>query len=98
MGNLGCHVGQHGGDVLVGKAMKSVALHTCSTKFARERHDLGNGRLAAMKARVEAGDLRYGGKPLGNGFNGGEVVWLMKRCERYECAEVFENLRGHDRR
>ena len=45
-----------------------------------------------MKARVEAGDLRHAGQPLGHRVDGREIVGLMQRRERDERPEVLQDL------
>ena len=61
--------------------------------LARQRHQLGDRRLAAMKAGVEAGDLRHVGQPLGDRFDRREVVRLMQRRQRNQRSQLVEHLR-----
>ena len=62
--------------------MKAVSLHAVLAKIARQRHQFGDCRLAAMKAGVEAGNLRHAGQALGDGFDGRQIVRLMQRRQR----------------
>ena len=78
--------------------MEAVALHVVADHGARQGHELGDGRLAAMEAGVEAGHLRHVGQPLGHRVDGGQVVRLMERGERRQLAQLVEDLRRHDRR
>ena len=41
-----------------------------------------------MEARVEAGDLRHAGKPLGDRVDRGQVVRLMQRRQRHELPQA----------
>ena len=43
-----------------------------------------------MKARVEAGDLRHAGQPLGDRVDRREIVRLVERSERYQLAQFVE--------
>ena len=53
----GWGLGQHRGDVPVRQPVEAVALHAFARprKARGQRHQLGDGRLAAMEAGVEAG-------------------------------------------
>ena len=95
--DLGRHVRQHGRDVLVREPVKTISLHAAAAQVARQRHHLGDGGLPAMKAGIEAGDLRHARQSLGHGVDGGEVVRLMKRRQRHERAQVREDFRRDDR-
>ena len=94
----GATVGRTDAMYSVREPVESVALHAAATEIARQRHDLGDRRLAAMKARVETGDLRHARQSLGHGIDCGEVVRLMERRERHQGAEVRQDLRRDDRR
>ena len=98
VGDLRRNLRQDRGDVLVRQAVEAVALHTGRADLARQRHELGDGRLAAMEARVEAGDLRHAGQPLRDRVNRREIVRLVERRERYQRAQLVEHLRRDDRR
>jgi hypothetical protein len=93
IGHVRRHLGQHRRDVLVRKPVEAVALDPGLTDLSGERHELRHGGLAAMEAGVEAGDLRDAGQPLRHRLDGGEVVGLVKRCQRHESAEILQNLR-----
>ena len=66
----------------VRQTVKAVALHAGAANLPRQRNQFRDSRLTAMEARVEAGDLRHAGKPLGHRFNRRQVVRLMERGER----------------
>ena len=57
--------------------MKTVALHSFAANFARQRNQFGDGRLAAMKTRIEAGNLRHMRQTFKNRFDGCQVIRLM---------------------
>ncbi len=82
---------------LVRQAVETVPLYTGTANLAGQRHYFGDCRLAAMKARVEAGDLRHAREPLDDRFNRREIVRLVKRSERHQLAQFFENVRRDDR-
>ena len=96
-GDLRRHLRQDRGDVLVRQAVEAVALHAGAADLAGQRHHFGDRRLTAMKARVEAGDLRHTGEPLGDRFDRREIVRLVERSERHQLAQFFQNLRRDDR-
>ena len=98
-GDLRRDLRQHRRDVLVRQAVKAVALHAGVADLARQRHELGDRRLAAMKAGVEAGDLRHVAAGVRHDrLDRREVVRLMQRRERHQRAQVLEHLRRDDRR
>jgi hypothetical protein len=76
--------------------VKAVALHAGVANRFRQRHELGDRRLAAMEAGVEAGHLRHGGEQLVHHVDRGEVVGLMERCQRDERPQVVQHLRCDD--
>ena len=84
--------------VFVRQAVEPVALEARAAEVPWEGHELGDRRLAAMKARVEAGDLRHAGQPLGHRVDGREVVGLMQRRKRDERPEVLQHFGSNDRR
>src|SRR5208282_2990443 len=49
--------------------------------------------VAAMKARVEARDLRHGRQALADRLDRRQIVRLMQRGERRQCAQFLEDLR-----
>ena len=59
--DLGRNLGQNGSDIFVGQSMKAISLQLRFAEVTRQRNDFGNRRLAAMKAGIEAGDLRDAG-------------------------------------
>ena len=62
VGDVGRHLGQHRGDVLVREAVEAVALDAALADRLGQRDQFGDGRLAAVEARVEAGHLRHAGQ------------------------------------
>ena len=91
--DLGRHPGQDRRDVFVRQAVKPVALDARAADLERQRNQIGDGLVPAMKTRVEAGDLRHAGQPRGDRIDGREVVRLMQGRERHELAQVVEHLR-----
>ena len=70
-----------------GRGSRSAA-RRASRMSRGQRHELGDGRLAAVEARVEAGHLRHVRQALGDGFDRREVVRLMQRRQRNQLAQV----------
>ena len=93
LGDLWCDLRQDRGDVLVGQPVKAVALHAGAADLPGQRNQFRDGRLTAMEARVEAGDLRHAGKPLGHRVNRRQVVRLMERGERDQLPQILQNRR-----
>ena len=89
---------QHGGDVLVGEAVESVALHALPRQLLGQREHLGHRRVAAMERRVEAGDLRQFRPPLEQHPDRGQVVRLVQRRERRQRAESLHDVAIHQDR
>ena len=89
---------QHRRDVLVRQAVKPVSLDTRLSDVLGQRHQLGDRRLSAMEARVEAGDLRHAWQPRRGRVDRGEVVRLVERGQRDEIAKVLQHLGGDERR
>ena len=91
-GNFRRDLRQDRRDVLVRQAVKAVSLHARLADFARQRNELGDCRLPAMEARVEAGDLRHAGQALEHRFDRRQVVRLMERSQRDELLEALPVL------
>ena len=72
--------------------MEAVALHAGAADLPRQGNELGDRRLAAVEARVEAGHLRYAGKPVEDRLDGGQVVRLVERGQRDERPQLLEDL------
>jgi hypothetical protein len=89
---------QDRGDVLVRQPVESVALHAGIADLLGQRDQLGHGRLAAMKAGVEAGDLRYAGQALLDRFDRRQIVRLMERRQGDEGPQLLQHLGGDDGR
>jgi hypothetical protein len=53
---------QNRSDVFVRQPVEAITLNAGAPHFTRNRHQFGNRGLAAMKRRVEAGDLRTPGR------------------------------------
>ena len=68
--------------------MKTVALHPGAADLHGQRNQLGNGRLPAMKARVEAGNLRHIGEQRGYRVDRGEVVRLVERSQGLQLSQM----------
>src|SRR5262249_49506892 len=73
---------ENGGDVFVGQTVKAIALNTGATDFARERDQLRDGGLAAMKTGIEAGYLRHTRHSMRDCVDRGEVIRLVQRRQR----------------
>jgi hypothetical protein len=92
------HLRQHRGNVFVRQPVEPVALHAGGADLPRQRHDFGDGRLAAMKARIEAGDLGHAGETLRDRIDRRKVVRLVKWSQRDQCPQLLQHLRRHERR
>ena len=92
LSNLWCDLWQDRRDVFVRQTVKAVALHAGAADLPGQRNHLRDGRLTAMEARVEAGDLRHAGKPIAHRVNRRQVVGLMKRSERDQLPQILQNL------
>jgi hypothetical protein len=57
--------------------MEAVSLQPHFANFDRQRNELGNGCMALMETRIEAGNLVRVREPLRNFFNGSQIVRLM---------------------
>ena len=89
-------LGQDRRDVLVRQSVEPVPLHAGTAQLTREGHQLRHGGLAAVEARVEARHLRHARQPLGRGLDRGDVVGLVQRRERDECAKLLQHAGGDD--
>ena len=88
----GANLRQDGSDVFVRQAVKAVSLHAGLANFARQRNELGHRRLSTMETGIEAGHLRHVGQLFKDGFDGREIVRLMKRRKGNQFLEFCENL------
>ncbi len=75
--------------------MKPVPPNALVCEPARQSECLSKIRLAAMKGRVEAGDLRNLRRNVQDRANGGEIVRLMKRRQRRKPRKVVQDTRCH---
>ena len=78
--------------------MEAVTLHACVADLARQRYELRHSGLAAMKARVEADDLRHSRQPFPHRLDRRQVIRLMERGQWNQRTQVLQHLRCHDRR
>src|SRR5439155_23752345 len=76
---LGRNLSQPARDVLVGKAMKSVAPHSFRVEVLGDRKAIGNLRMASVECRIEAGDLQYVRLSRQDRADWTEGIWLVKR-------------------
>ena len=60
--------------------MEPVALDARTAQVPGQRHELGDCRLAAVEARVEARDLRHPRQPLRHRLDGRQVVQEIKQA------------------
>ena len=86
------HVGQGRHDKLVRKTMKTIASYSPRAIGARQCERLGDGRLTVVKGGIETSNLRHLRRGCRNGSDGGDIVRLMERRERYQLCK----LRQHD--
>ncbi len=77
----------------VRQTVKAVALDAGTADLPGQWNHFRDGRLTAMEARVEAGDLRHAGKPVGHCFNRRQVVRLMERRQRDQRSQILQNSR-----
>ena len=66
--------------------MESIAADTLVKQRTRDRETSGYGGLSAVKAGVEAGDLRQRRMQPGQRLDRGNMMGLMKRCQRDQAA------------
>ena len=76
--------------------MEAVTLDTGIADLARQGNEFRDRRLAAMEARVEAGDLRHTGETLPDRVDRREIVGLVQWRQRDEGAQLLEDLRRDD--
>ena len=78
--------------------MKAVALNTGGADVQRQRNEIRDRRMAAVKTGVEASDLRHFRQAHRHRFDGGEVVRLMEGRQRHEIPQLRRDFRrDHDR-
>ena len=76
--------------------MKAVSLQTCLAKVTRERDQFGDGGLSTMKAGIEARHLRHIGQSFGDGFDGCQIVRLMKGRQWNQLAKLRKDFGVQD--
>ena len=86
--NVGRQLRQPARDVFVGQPVKAVAADAFLVEALGQRVAVGNFGMAAMKCRVEAGDLRKLRLSLQQSADGAEIVRLMERRERREGLQA----------
>src|SRR5215813_569364 len=72
--------------------MKAIAADALGRELARQREFAGKRRLVAMEGRVEAGDLRHLRRDGSDSPDGGDVVRLVQRRERYQLLKMGHHL------
>jgi hypothetical protein len=72
--------------------MEAVAQDALGLVLARQREAARLGRLGRVEGGVEAGDLRQVGELVAKRPDGGEVVRLMVRRQRFERGQLTDNL------
>ena len=87
--------GQHGGNVLAGNSVETVAAHTGFGQRFGQREHLGQRRVAAVKGGVEASHLWHLGHTFQDGADGLQVVRLVQRRQGNEFVQVGKNLLGY---
>ena len=73
--------------------MEAVTTHAAVGDRLGQRKGLGDGRLAAVKRRVEAGDLRQRWRTLHQRPDRREIVRLVQRRKRNELLERADHGR-----
>ncbi len=80
--NFRCDLRQALSNVLVGKAVKSVAPDAIVMELVRDRVVVRDLVVVAVKGRIEAGDLRQSRKIGQQRPDRRQIVGLMQRCQR----------------
>ena len=83
-------------DIFVGEAVEAVASDALVVKAARQREDVVDEGMVAVKGGVEAGDLLHMRPGLARGEDAGDVVRLMQRRERRQLFQAAQHLVGDD--
>ena len=78
--------------------MKPIPTDAKSPELARDRHDLGGPGHRAVKASVEAGDLRHSGNGTAKCLDEVDFAGQVFRVEWADSPELIEHLRGHSHR
>ena len=89
---------QAAGDEFIGKTVKTVAANSFVVIAAWQREGVGDKGVAAMKRRIETGDLNGARKCALSCFYSGNIVRLMQGSEWDENLELGENVLLDDRR
>ena len=79
------------GDALIRQPVKSVAADAFLVEALRQRVAVGNFGMAAMKRRIEAGDLRKLRLSLQQRADRAKIVRLMERRKRRESLKPLEH-------
>ena len=78
--------------------MEPIATDAESPVLPRDRHDLGGPGHRAVKAGVEAGDLRHAGNGAPECLDERDFAGQVFRIEGADSPELIEHLRGHSHR
>ena len=78
--------------------MKAVSLQTCLAKVPGEGDQFGDSGLSTMETGIEAHHLRHIGQSFGDGFDGCQIVRLMKGRQRNQLAKFRKDFLVYDYR
>ena len=92
VGDLGRHLRQTAGDVLVGHAVEAVAAHAFCIEALRHRIMVRQRGVTAMKGGVEASDLRQLGRPRQQRADRRQIVRLMERRQRDQALKLVQHI------
>ena len=86
---------QHGHDVLVGQAVKTVAAHTLGLQRFGQGKGVIHFRHLGVEGRIKASNLRHLRKGLAKLANALQVVRLVQRCQRIKARQLLQHRIGH---
>jgi hypothetical protein len=92
-GNIRGDLTQSLRDVFVRKAVKAVTAHSFRIELLRDGITIRKRAVAAVKRRVEAGDLRQIRTPVEKQADRRQIVGLMERRKRDVALQTRQNLR-----
>ena len=75
--------------------MEAVALHAAAADLLGQGNQLGDGRLPAVEAGVEAGDLRHTGQPFDKVTQDTDRDYFMSAEEAKEYSIVDRVIEHH---
>src|SRR5262245_45771878 len=96
--DIGSYLAESPSDVFVRKAVEAVPADTLVVERFGNGVAVGNLRMAAMKCRVEAGNLKHMRLVLHYCLDGCQIVRLMYGCKGNEALEPFDDVAGDDGR